>query len=357
MILWQGLSYSKEELVNLLEIQLTEKPFEEWERSIFQFTLEWLDEKNVLFEVKTSGSTGKPKLIQLTRQQMIDSALASQAFLGLKQGDKALLVLPAQFIAGKMMVVRALEIGMDLYFYPPQVSVLEEVKQPFDFAALIPLQVQYALNNGLISQLNDLKKVIIGGAALHPKYISQLQFLDAQLFATYGMTETITHVAMRDLKDSQSSYHALPGILFDVDENNCLQIFSDRLPQKNIQTNDVVKLLSEKSFLLMGRSDFIINSGGLKIQIEEVEHKISTLLDQEFVLAGKQDEKLGQALVLVIQATADRFDERTLFEEIRKILPKNQIPKSIKILPNLPRTANQKINRQEITKMLNNESI
>jgi O-succinylbenzoic acid--CoA ligase len=352
MILWQGISYSKEEFIRLLEIQLTENSIEEWERSIFHFTLEWLDERNELFEVKTSGSTGKPKRIQLTRQQMIGSALATQTFLDLKPGDKALLVLPAQFIAGKMMIVRALEIGMDLYFYPPQVSVLEEVKRPFDFAALIPLQVQYALNKGLVSHLNGLKKMIIGGAALHPKYIAQLQTIETQIYATYGMTETITHVAMRDLKDSQSSYHALPGILFDVDENNCLQIFSDRLPQKNIQTNDVVKLLSEKSFLLMGRSDFIINSGGLKIQIEEVENKISTILDKEFVLVGIQDENLGQALVLVIQGASHSFNEQSLFEEMKNILPKNHLPKKIYYVDQLPRTANHKFDRLAISNML-----
>ncbi len=355
MILWQGYSYSKEELVNHLSIQLKAESSAEWERSIFQFALEWLDEKQELFEVKSSGSTGIPKVIHLTRQQMIDSAIATQTFLGLQQGDKALLVLPTQFIAGKMMMVRALEIGMDLYFYPPQVSVLEKVNQSFDFVALIPLQVQYALNNGLLSQLNSLKKIIIGGAELHQKYILQLKTLDAQLFATYGMTETITHVAMRDLKDAKANYNALPGISFDVDENNCLQISSDRLPQKTIQTNDVVKLVSEKSFLFMGRSDFIINSGGLKIQIEEVEHKISTILNKEFVVVGRKDENLGQALILVIQDTSDSINEHSLIEEMKNILPKNHLPKSIHFSDKLPRTVNHKIDRLAISKMLNEE--
>lgn len=346
MILWQGISYSKEELIRLLEIQLTENSIEEWERSIFQFTVEWLDERNEFFKVKTSGSTGSPKSIQLTRKQMIDSALATQAFLDLKPGDKALLVLPAQFIAGKMMIVRALEIGMDLYFYPPRVSVLEQMKQPFDFAAMIPLQMQYALNNGLVSHLNGLKKIIIGGAALHPKYIVQLQTLEAHIYATYGMTETITHVAMRDLKDAQPIYKALPGIVFKKNEQDCLQIESDRLPESLFQTNDVIELISDKEFTFKGRADHIINSGGLKIHPEEIEERIQDVLDIEVFIGFQEDENLGQKLVMVIEDKEENLNESEIFKSMLLSLTKNKLPKKIYRIPQFLRTENNKISRK-----------
>jgi len=345
MYCWQGETYHKEKLVELLQNRLIDN-IEKWERNIILFALDWLDEKKNDFQVKTSGSTGSPKVIHLSRKHMIKSAQATVSYLGLSKGDSALLVLPADFIAGKMMIVRALEARLNLYYYPPQLSVFDSLKRGFDFAAFIPLQIQYAIDSGQMDKLSRIKNTIIGGAALAPKYEGKLRQLNVHIFATYGMTETITHVAMKDLKSVHSHFLALPGIRFSIDKNHCLQINSARLSPSVIQTNDVVELISETAFKLKGRFDNIINSGGLKIIPEELEERIQSILEQEVCIAYQKDEKLGQKVVMLMEK--EQLDVSGIIEKLSAHIEKNQLPKKIINVPKFIRTENQKIDRKKM---------
>lgn len=345
MYWWQGETYHRDHLVEHLQNRLIEN-MEKWERSILRFALDWLDEQKNNFQVKTSGSTGSPKIINLSRKQMKKSAQATASYLGLSKGKSALLVLPADFIAGKMMIVRALETGLDFYYYPPRVSVIDDLDRDFDFAAFIPLQIQYAIDSGQMGKLNRIKNSIVGGAALTPKYEKKIKQLKTRFFATYGMTETITHVAMKDLKSDESYFSALPGIRFSVDKNHCLQINSTRFTPATIQTNDVVELISEKAFKLKGRFDNIINSGALKIIPEELEERIQTILEQEVMIAYQKDEKLGQKVVMLMEE--NKLNESEIFEKLSGQIEKNQLPKKIFSVSQFIRTENKKINRKKM---------
>jgi len=345
MYWWQGKKYHRESLVNHLQKRLSDK-IEKWESNILSFAIDWLDEHIQSFEVKTSGSTGKPKLISLSRLHMKESARATADYFGLSNGDTALLVLPADFIAGKMMIVRALEIGLDLYYYPPQVSVINHINRDFDFGAFIPLQIQYAIDSGQVEKLAYIATSIIGGASLSQTYIDTLQNLHSKFYATYGMTETITHVAMKNLKESDACFEALPGIKFSVDKNQCLQIKSKRLPEFVTSTNDIVKLISESTFELKGRLDHIINSGGLKIIPEEIEEHIKSILQKEVFIGFQKDEKLGQKLVMVWEENG--LNESEIIKMLSAKIDRKYLPKKVLNISSFIRTENQKIDRKKM---------
>ena len=349
-IIWQGKQFLKEELVAFL-IKRKQQKIEQWEQDILVFAIDWLNDEITTFQVNTSGSTGNPKSISLSREQMKASAKATAFALNLRAGDTALLVLPAQFIAGKMMIVRAIEIGMDLHYYPPQISTFSNIQQSFDFVAIIPLQLQYALENSLEKELYSCKKIIIGGASLHKKYLKQLRFDKSQFFATYGMTETITHIALKDLSKEEDCYYALPGISFEVNEQNCLQITSDRLPQKITKTNDVVDLKSNKSFKLFGRADNIINTGGLKVFPEIWEEQAVDVLDVPCLLTYIDDAKLGQKLVLLIESEESFISKEHILMKLSSIFPSNQLPKIFLYADKLERNSNNKVDRAKNQKM------
>lgn len=351
MYYWQGKKYNRIDLIEFLKSRQLDN-IEKWERSLLEFALKWLDENIELFKVKTSGSTATPKWIQLTRNQMIDSAKATRDFLKLKRGDTCLLVLPTDFIAGKMMIVRALEIGMDLYYFPPQVSVLKHIKREFDFAAFIPLQIQFAIDAAKTEKLNLIHKIIIGGASLADKYVDNLRNLKSDFYATYGMTETITHVAIKNLKQKNNYFNALPGITFSSDKNNCLIILSERLPNKRIVTNDLVDLKSYTAFILIGRYDNIINSGGLKIIPEELEERIQQIIAKEVFIGFKNDPDLGQLVVMVMEGM--ELNEQDIKKQLKLKIPKNKIPREIYGINSFFRTENQKINRKKMQEWILN---
>ncbi|NPD46804.1 AMP-binding protein [Lentimicrobium sp. S6] len=325
------------------------RKLEEWELDILKFVEEWLDERNEFFLVSSSGSTGKPKIISISRSQMIESALATADYLNLKEGQSSLLILPAQFIAGKMMIVRALVLGLDFYYLEPKVDILMHIDRGYDFCAAIPLQVQKVLNSNVPEKLDLLSEVIIGGAALANKDIAKLKDFKTHFHATYGMTETITHIAMKPLNDSRTSqsYHCLPGISIDQDSRGCLRIYSQRLPQDFTVTNDRVELINEKEFILLGRADAVINSGGLKIQTEELEELIKENLGLEIMIGYKEDDVLGQKVVLLIEGQAEKFDKQKILAQLQLFLSKNKLPKEILFITLLFKTPNQKINRAQ----------
>ncbi len=342
-ILWFGKAYSKTEFHTFLN-EKVRRSLQDWELEILKFTKEWLDEKNEWFMVSTSGSTGKAKDISISRKQMIESALSTGEYLNLEKGQSALLILPAQFIAGKMMIVRALVLGLDFYYLEPKLGILKQLDRKYDFCAVIPLQIQKVLNT---KQLELFSEVIIGGAAIGNEDITKLQGFDTRFYATYGMTETVTHIAIKPLNGTRISpfYHCLPGISIDRDDRECLRIFSQRLPQKITVTNDRVEMINASTFKLLGRVDAVINSGGLKIQAEEIEELIKEKLGLVSMLGYREDKALGQKMVLLVEGEEKELDKLNIQAQLEDILDKNKVPKEILFVKELFRTPNNKINR------------
>ncbi len=325
--------------------------------SALRFCQDWLMGKDS-FLLHTSGSTGNPKPITVSRQQMEASAKGTAQALNLCAGDTALVCLNTSYIAGLMMLVRGMVIGMDLILVPPVSSPLREIKRQdsLDFAAFVPLQLQTILreqNPDDLSLLNQMKAIIVGGAAPNDELEEMTGGLSAPVFITYGMTETVSHIALRRLngKEKEEDYKTLPHVSIDLDERGCLKILAPVTQNQWIQTNDVVVLTGKNSFRWLGRADYTINSGGVKIQPEKVEALLGKLLSENgfscFFIAGLPHPQLGEAVTLFVESNAE--PNEALQEKIRSQVDRFQLPKAILCIPSFPKTATGKIERSRIT--------
>jgi o-succinylbenzoate---CoA ligase len=325
-----------------------------FEGRVFSFASEWLDMEHQTFEVQTSGSTGNPKKISLSRAQLKASANLTKEFFQLKQGDTALLCLDPTFIAGKMMIVRAIEIGMDLICLPPTADPLSDlfIEAPIHFAAFVPYQLEAILKSqSSISKLEKIETVIVGGANVSNTTIEKLQTLPTKFFETYGMTETITHVAVRRLNPMENNFKALKGVSFSTDSRDRLVIEASHLGIDPIVTTDIVELISPTEFQLIGRADNIINTGGVKISPEAVEEKIANLhlpflKERNFLIVGIKDEGLGQRVVLLLEGqTLSKQQQEKSIAELKLHLQKWEVPKEIVHVIEFARTENGKVIR------------
>ncbi len=310
------------------------KEGEDFEKPVGNFLLDWFDHKSYI-EMETSGSTGAPKTISISKQAMVDSALATGDFFDLQPGNKALQCLPVKYVAGKMMLVRAMILGLDLEFVAPSSHPLDHNEIDFDFVAMVPLQAQNS-----ISQLKKVKKLIIGGAAVNKTLEKQLLKLPTKVYETYGMTETITHIAARKL--GEKAFTVLPYVTVSFDDRNCLVIHAPRISPGVIITNDIVELLDENQFIFLGRMDNVINSGGIKLIPEQIEQKLAGKISKRFFIASKPDDELGEKVVLVIEG-----EKRELDNSIYESLDKYEKPKEIIFIPKFLDTATGKILRKE----------
>jgi len=299
------------------------------------------------------------------------SAILTGKTLGLKAGDAALVCLNIRYVAGVMMLVRGLELGLPMTILEPSSNPLESIEPghqtPFAFTAFVPLQLQTVLERADPEQLailNTMKAILVGGAATSPALEKALQVILAPVYATYGMTETVSHIALRRLNGPMASdvFTALDGVALGTDERGCLHITSAATNFDRIQTNDVVDLVDQTHFRLRGRADRIINSGGIKIQPEQVEGLIQTILIMSrpetaaprLFVAGLPDDRLGQRVVLVLeQGTGDGGNKSisshvwdTIREVIRKKLGPYSIPKDILHVDHFVETPTGKIDQK-----------
>ena len=310
--------------------------------SALRFLNEWKNEEEFVI-VHTSGSTGKPAEIRLNKEMMRASARRTIEFFGLREGMRALLCLSPDFVAGKMMIVRALECGMDLVLREPGGDLLAANDRTIDFAAMVPLQIQKLLSESP-ERLRHVRRILIGGAELGAGSSEKLAELVSESYESYGMTETASHVALRKCGGTDRIFRALPGIRFSTDERDCLVIRLDE-PVREFITNDCIRLLGEREFEWLGRADHVVNSGGIKLHPSELESKTEGLIAASHYFTGIPDERLGQALVLVIEGNASDSDSR-LMERLSERLGKYELPKAIYYIPRLKRTENGKIRRE-----------
>lgn len=309
------------------------KEGEPYERAVGDFLLDWFDQRNYI-EMQTSGTTGVPKFIRVEKQSMVNSALATGEFFDLSPGIKVLHCLPTQFVAGKMMLVRAFILGWDMDLVAPTSTPLRSDAQ-YDFAAMVPLQAQHSLE-----RLHQVKKIILGGAKVSQALSDQLLGLPVKIYETYGMTETITHIAAKRI--GEEAFTVLPNVRISEDNRHCLVIDPYVICDEPVVTNDVVKVLDDTHFIWLGRYDNVINSGGVKLFPEQIEEKLSSKITQRFFVKGLPDENLGEKLVLVIEG-----EPFTIDESIFKKLDKFEKPKEILFVPKFAETVSGKVIRDK----------
>ncbi len=326
-----------------------EKTGEHFEIQIGKFLMQWLDETDSVL-VKTSGSSGTPKEIQLSKQQMINSAKATGIFFKLPEKTTALLCLPANYIAGKMMLIRAMVLGWNLHVVAPQKDAITQYDNKYDFVAMVPYQVHHSLKS-----LDKIRKLIIGGGAISDKLTKELQDVNTEVFATYGMTETITHIAVRRINGLAKSneYTALPNVKFSLDERACLVIKAPDVSKEKVVTNDMVQLNSPTTFEYLGRIDNVIISGGIKLFPEQMEIKLSPFMNLPFIVASEKDETLGERVVLILESESG--DVPLNISEVFQNLSSYERPKKIYTFSKFPITETGKIKRSEVIQILENK--
>lgn len=247
-----------------------------------------------LFEVQTSGSTGNPKTILLRRGQLEASAIRTLNYFQLKQGDSAVLALPIHTIAGKMMVVRSLIGQLNLIVTDPGSRPMDSLSlnEQITFFPMSPMQFGQLKPE----ELARIKYILLGGSPLSPKLEKQISSLHSNTYIGFGMTETVSHIALR--KIGHPFYEALQGVDFSLKDNKL--IVNDQLLELvDLETNDLVELKNPLSFKWLGRADFVINSGGVKIHPEQLEQFFSDFIDGNFFIAGIPDDTFGQKCILV----------------------------------------------------------
>ncbi|HMQ00467.1 MAG TPA: AMP-binding protein [Cyclobacteriaceae bacterium] len=321
-----------------------------FQQGVFTFLSDWLNNKEVFIQ-NTSGSTGKPKQIQISRQQFIKSAEATLNYLQVKAGDTALLCLDAQYIAGKMMLVRALVGQLKIICFTPDADPLKKLKaeQEIALCAMVPYQAHSLLNEEHAQKLKGIKNILIGGAALSKELELELLKLHVNAYETFGMTETISHIALR--KIGEPYFNVLPGFKISADEKSCLTVKADHLGEEAINSNDIIELINYNQFKWLGRWDNVINSGGVKIIPELEEPFIAEVFKRfeikaRFYLSKRSNEKLGNEVVLVIESEPmDMLLEQSLLTQIKKELKPYHAPVAIIYLDHFQETPTGKIIR------------
>ena len=319
------------------------------------FLAEWYNDSPTVL-VHTSGSTGEPKPLLVEKRRMEASAHITCSFLGLREGDTALLCLPLDYIAGKMMVVRSLTCGLRLLAVSPSGNPLETMTEHIDFAAMVPLQVWNTLQvSEERERLIQIRHLIIGGGAIDDRLAQALAAFPNNVWSTYGMTETLSHIALRRLNgpDRSEWYTPFDGVCVSVNADGCLVINAPAVHDGPLVTNDIAELQlpsqSERAgreflrFRILGRKDNVICSGGVKIQIEEVESLLRLRVRVPYIITKAPDERLGEQVVMLTESA----DIAALQNICREVLPKYWQPRRILTVNRLPLTATGKPARAE----------
>ncbi|MBK9194021.1 MAG: AMP-binding protein [Flavobacteriales bacterium] len=302
--------------------------------------------------VHTSGTTGDPKPLKLSRRDLVASARLTAESFKLHADDKALLCLPCEYIAGKMMVVRAFVIGLDLHVVDPRGSVLDNLntKERFRFSAMVPLQLHRAIQEDKSRVEQQFDTILLGGGPVSEALIEDLQAVTTRVFHTYGSTETVTHIAIRQLncKERSSMFTALGDVTFDQDDRGCLIAYTPHLSTKAHITNDVVDLLDNRHFRWLGRYDNVILSGGLKIFPEQLEAKTAGVVPYPHYFTSYPEDKLGQAVMMVVELEQPSEEiVQEVLDRVKDVLTQYELPRRIMARKTFQRTTSGKVIRTE----------
>lgn len=334
----------------------------EYKKNAIDFCLEWMSGKE-WFSLSTSGSTGVPKPILISRKQMQASAAMTAQALRLKAADKALICLNTDFIAGKMMLVRCMEIGMEMTVVPPSSYPFHGIEDMFfDFTAMVPMQVQHSLeaHPESLEKFNAMKAILIGGASIGLGLEAMLDSIQTPVYSTYGMTETVSHIALRRLNGIEPAeiYKVLPGVTISQDERGCLMVLSEVTDNKTVVTNDLVEIRDPIHFRWLGRIDLVINSGGIKVFPEVLEATIEKTLAaldvrRRFFICGLPHPLLGEEVCLVLEGDAFEPSEGdNILKYLNTVLEKYLVPKKILNIAHFIETGSGKVDRMRNKELL-----
>ncbi len=316
-----------------------------FEASLADFLTEWFDGKPTL-KVHTSGSTGTPKELWVEKERMMNSAVLTVSFLGLKKGDSTMLCMPLQYIAGKMVVVRALVAGLNLIPVAPCGRPMKGMKEAPVFSAMIPMQVFNSLQETEdCTLLKRIKHLIIGGGAIDADLGEKLKTFPEAVWSTYGMTETLSHIALRRLSGPDASlwYTPFHNVSLSQSDEGTLVIEAPSVNPERLVTNDIVEFNEKGQFRILGRKDNTINTGGVKVQIEQVEELLKEYLSCPFQITAAPDPKFGERIVLLLEN--ENGPAHGYLEKIFEKLPSYWRPKQIIYIENLPLTGSGKPDR------------
>lgn len=352
-----GRSYSKAELLDFCHEVGQDPNVPDWKREVYSFVNLFLNPVQGEIRQKSSGTTGDPGEYQLLRESMIRSAQITLNYFRLQPGDRALLCLPIRYVAGKMMVVRALVGGLELVMVEPSGRPLESLERgtgSISFGAMVPLQVHDSMQCG--DDLSMIEKLIIGGGELHPSVREKLTRMAAPaVYESFAMTETYTHFALKRINGAQpdSSFRLLEQVKIRKDQRGCLVVDMDGITGGEVITNDLVEINpGGNGFKWIGRYDNVINSGGFKIIPEVLEEKIQELIGHHCLLLSETDVKLGERLVLMVEYSGPDQPEESWLRILREKLSPYEVPKRIVVVSQLPRNSALKPDRIEARKRL-----
>ncbi|MFC5191076.1 AMP-binding protein [Algoriphagus aquatilis] len=332
------------------DFEVNPKELPDYVKAAFSFCKSWLIGEKT-FSQSTSGSTGIPKQISISREQMEASAKGTGSFFKTDSNSILLCCLNPAYIAGKMMLVRAMVWNCEIHLVEPSSNPLSKVKSDFDFVAMVPLQVQASLEDeNSLQKLKSIQHLIIGGAPISAKLKANLVENGIKAWQTFGMTETVSHIALAEIGNKELLYQTLPGVEIGQDSRGALWIKSEMSGPDPIQTNDLIELRSETSFIWLGRVDFVVNSGGIKLFPEHIEQKAEEVIEEIFpgisyFFFGEKYELLGEKLVLFLETTASSSRVKILKDRLADVLGKYELPKKIYFSPKFARTESGKINR------------
>jgi len=315
------------------EKQLKEKQHSQEILDLIAFLQLWVDDAETI-EIKTSGSTGEPKVISVKKSAMRLSAQKTLRFFHLKAQQTAILAMSTNYVAGKMMVVRAIEGGLNLLTLPVVSNPFEKKAVEADFLALVPLQVQTALeqNSSVFSQV---KTLIIGGGTISYELKKLLFHNEVNAWETFGMTETLSHIALRPVElDVKKPFELIEGVMINKDERGCLVVNAPGICDDLIVTNDIIDIQDKTHFFWLGRFDNVINTGGVKVFPEAIEAKLQSQIDVEYCVLGVPDARLGQKVTLVLEGEnvpddlSEKLSSLNKYEKIRRVEYVNHFPRT-----------------------------
>ena len=341
-LLLEGKEYAPEDIFRLVAEGAGNCPPALWD--LYLFLNEWFDASPVI-TVHTSGSTGVPKELVVRKDRMMQSARLTCEFLNLQAGDTALLCMNLRYIGAMMVVVRSLVAGLNLIVRPASGHPLSDIEEPLRFAAMVPLQVYNTLRvPEEKARLEQTDILIIGGGAVDDSLEAKMSALPTAVYSTYGMTETLSHIALRCLNGDTASkhYYPFPSVELSLSAESTLVIKAPLICGEVLQTNDIACLYPDGSFTIAGRKDNVINSGGIKIQAEEMEKRLRPFIPVPFVVTSVPDPRLGQALTLLI---AGQVDVRELESKLQTVLDAYHRPRHIFMTESIPQTENGKTDR------------
>jgi len=318
--------------------------------NLIQSFIEDYKSKSKTITLRTSGSTGESKVFDVEKHRLKNSALRTLNYFNLRSGDKVLMCMSPLYIGGKMMLVRALEGGLELLLGPVTAQPLKEINKVIDFVAMVPLQFKASS----LEDLNQCKQILLGGAPVDQECLHKVkQLSNSVVYESFGMTETLSHFAIKNLSNGDLQFTCLEGVNIRTNNNSCLEVFMEGVTDGYIITKDIVSIVDNR-FEWKGRFDFLINSGGVKIIPEELEQSIrrytNSIKDSNFFLAGISDTVLGQKMILVVEG--EEKDLTNVLSHLEKAFGAYKVPKSIHFINEFKWTKSGKIDRLNTLKLI-----